>query len=213
METIILIAVLILNVLISVWNTYAAGISWKDTMTLGNRFDKAVLYSAVIQAGIGFSMPIILMLTYLATTFLTMGDKPNLTPEEAKQLVEWISSLWYVAIIFPILGSGFAIWLHSIRIAFQRRDFASIATAGWNTFAQIHNTLSAIDNLGGAFDKIGDLFSSLTSSKGNNKNNAAILAILIVVISIVGGFMLAIYLTKKFAKNANSRIEEYAKQM
>jgi hypothetical protein len=121
-----------------------------------------------------------------------------------------IFSLWYVAVIFPILGSGIAIWAHSIRVAFHKRDFASIAAAGWNTYAQISNTVSAVNNLGGAFGDVGKLFGSALGGKGDSKNKVAILAIMLVVISLVAGFMIALGLVRFFASRASSRLEEYA---
>lgn len=211
MDTLIMIALLALNVLISIWNCYAVGSAWKDTIAMGGWFNKAVLWSAVIQSGIGFSMPILIVLAYVAQAILTGGAEPTLTPEEGRQLMQSIFSLWYVAVIFPILGSGLAIWAHSLREAYRRRDFASIATAGWNTFAQIHNTVSAVNNLGGALKNVGELFSKALGGKGDAKGKVAILAILLVIISLVAGFMIAFGLVRYFANKTQSRLEEYAK--
>jgi len=130
-----------------------------------------------------------------------------MSPTEAKVFMDWVFSLWYVAVIFPILGSGLAIWAHSLRIAYQRRDFGSFAVAGWNTFAQVRNTLSAVDNLGGTMGSVGDLFKGALGGKGDAKGKLAILAIMIVVISLVGGFMIAFGLVRYFARTADSRIE------
>lgn len=210
MDALILFAVLLLNVLISVWNCYAVGSAWKDTMALGGWFNKTVLWSAVIQSGVGFSMPILLILAYASSVFLTSGAEPTLSPEQAKEMMQAIFSLWYVAVIFPILGSGLAIWAHSLREAYRRRDFASIATAGWNSFAQIHNTVSAVNNLGGALGNVGELFGKALEGKGDGKGKVAILVILLVVVSIVAGFMIAFGLVRYFANRAESRIEEYA---
>lgn len=210
MDALILFAVLLLNVLISVWNCYAVGSAWKDTMTLGGWFNKTVLWSAVIQSGVGFSMPILIVLAYGSSVFLTSGAEPTLSPEQAKEMMQSIFSLWYVAVIFPILGSGLAIWAHSLREAYRRRDFASIATAGWNSFAQIHNTVSAVNNLGGALGNVGELFGKALEGKGDGKGKVAVLVILLVVVSLVAGFMIAFGLVRYFANRAESRIEEYA---
>lgn len=188
------------------------GTAWKDTQAFGSTFDKVVLWSAVIQAGIGFSMPILLGLSYASIAYMTSGAEPYISIEEGKQFMEWLFSLWYVAIIFPALGSGFAIWAHSLRVAFKRRDFGSIAAAGWNSFAQIHNTISAVNNLGGALNNVGSLFSSLGDSKGDGKGKLAVLAIVLVVLSLVAGFMIAFGLVRYFANKTESRIEEYAKE-
>ncbi len=226
MNEFLLFAVLALNVLISIWNCFAVGSAWKDTMAMGGWFNKVVLWSAVIQSGVGFSMPILIGLTYGTVTFLTSGEEPSLSPEEAQQLIKWVSSLWYVAVIFPILGSGLSIWAHSLRVAYQRRDFASIATAGWNSYAQISNTMSAMRNFGFAFSDVSDMFSAITGglSSGNsdsdsdNKNGKAglfklaILVIILVVTSLLAGFMIAIALVRYFANQTQSRLEEYGEK-
>lgn len=210
MNTLLLVGILVLNVLISIWNCYAVGSAWKDTMTLGSTFNKVVLWSAVIQSGVGFSMPILLGLTFGSMAFLTSGAEPYLSPAEAQEVTMAVMNLWYVAVIFPILGSGLAIWAHSIRVAYQRRDFASIATAGWNSFAQIHNTVSAINNLGGAMGNVGEFFSKAMGGKGDAKGKLVLLVIMLVVISLIAGFMIAFSLVRYFANSTNSRIEEYA---
>jgi hypothetical protein len=207
-DLVLIVLILALNVLIGVWNCYAVGSAWKDTMALGGWFNKLVLWSAVVQSGVGFSMPILLGLAYLTTSYLTTGEKPSITPEEAAAFMQGIFSMWYVAVILPILGSGLAIWAHSLRMAYQRRDFASIATAGWNTFAQIHNTVSAVNNLGGALGNVGELFK--IANKGSGKNKLFLIAIALVVTSLVGGFLIAFGLVRYFARMTESRIEEYA---
>ena len=211
MDSILLIAVLGLNILISIWNCYAVGTAWKDTMAMGSTFDKVLLWSGTIQSGVGFSMPILLVLSTISVSFLTSGEEPTLTPIEGQQLLEWIYSLWYLAVIFPILGSGLAIWAHSIREVYKRRDFTSIATAGWNSYAQISNTLSALENIGGVLSNVGDMFSWLADSKGDARRQLVLLVVLLVVISLVAGFMIAVALVKYFSSKSESRLEEYAK--
>lgn len=214
MNEMLLVGILVLNVLISVWNCYAVGTAWKDTMSIGGLFNKFVLWSAVIQSGVGFSMPILIGLSYGMVAYLTSGEKPFMTPEEGKQVMEWIFSLWYVAVIFPILGTGFVIWAHSLRVAYQRRDFASIAAAGWNSYAQVHNTISAAQHLGGALGNVGEIFGALTKGKssGNDKSKAALLVIILVLVSLLAGFIIAFSLVRYFANTADSRIEEYSRE-
>jgi hypothetical protein len=218
MDVLLIVLILGLNVLISIWNCYAVGTSWKDVMAMGSGFEKLVLWSGVIQSGVGFSMPILLVLTFGSVAYLTTNgamvdgqwQTSTLTTADGETLLSGVFSPWYVAIILPILGSGFAITAHSLRAAYRRRDFASIASAGWNSFAQIHNTVGAVRNLGGAFGDIGKLF-DVGSKGGDSKNKVVILAIVLVVLSIVGGFMIAFGLVKFFAARAESRLEEYAR--
>lgn len=217
MEMLLLIGLLALNVAISWWNCYAVGTSWKDVMAMGNWFDKTVLWSGAIQSAVGFSMPILLVLAYGSVAVLTSGQPPYLTPEEGRQFMDGIFSLWYLAVIFPVLGSGLAIWAHSLRVAYQRRDFASIATAGWNSYAQISNTLNAYQHLGGAFNSVGKLFSGALSSKDSGKDAAkaklAILAIIIVVLAIAAGVIITFTLVRYYMRTSQSRLEEYGETL
>lgn len=204
------ICVLILNVVISVWNCYAVGTAWKDTMAFGGWFEKLLLWSGVIQSGVGFSMPIMLVLGFFASFFLSSGETPMFTLEEADQIMQGMFSLWYVLVIFPILGSGLAIWAHSLREAYHRRDFGSIAVAGYNSFAQIHNMVSAAHNLGGAFGDVSELFGKVLDTKGGKgKDKIILLLIVLVIVAIVAGFMIAFALVRHYAANAESRLEEY----
>jgi len=209
------IGILVLNVLISIWNCYAVGTAWKDTMAMGGWFNKLLLWSGVIQSGVGFSMPILLTLSWGSISYLTSGVKPTLSPEEGQAVMTTIFNLWYVAIIFPILGSGLAIWAHSLREAYRRRDFSSIATAGWNTFAQIHNTVSAVENLGGVFGQLGGFFGKIVKAEKDDsddiKSKLVVLVVMLVVLSLFGGFMITFALVKYFAVNSESRLEQYAR--
>lgn len=207
MDALLLVGILLLNVVISVWNCYAVGTAWKDTMALGGGFQKLLLWCGVIQSGVGFSMPILIALTYGSLPFLTGGTEPKLTPVEAAEVMRAIFSLWYVAIIFPVLGSGLAITAHSIRIAYQRRDFASIAGAGWNTFAQVHNTISAVNNLGGALGDVKGLFEGL-GGDGDMREKVTAFVFILVILALALGFMITFGLIRYFANHSQSRIEE-----
>lgn len=212
MEAILLVGILILNVAISTWNCYAAGTAWKDVMAMGTGFEKLLLRSAVFQAGVGFSMPIIIVLAYASMAYLSAGEHPKVTPMQAEVFMKGVFSLWYVAIILPLLGSGCVIWIHSLREAYRRRDFASIATAGWNSFAQIHNTVSAAQNISGALGDVSTLASGAFDGDGDLKDKLFWIAVLIVVIALVGGFSIALALTRYFSRTSESRIEAYAQE-
>lgn len=210
MSMLLLIGLLLLNVLISVWNCYVVGVSWKDVKAFGGAFEKGVLWCAIIQSGVGFSMPLVLGLTWGSVAILTGGTEPTLTPAQGKEMMEAVFNLWYIAVVFPVLGSGFVIWVYSIREAYRNRDFTSIAAAGWNSYAQVSNMIDAYHQVGGAFGNVWKLFGKAFSGEGDGKAKVAWLVILIVVISLVGGFLIAFGLVRYFARTTQSRLEEYA---
>jgi hypothetical protein len=53
-------------------------------------------------------------------------------------------------VLFPILGSGLAITVHSWGVFWRQRNFTNGAVAGWNSFAQVYNVVSAFENVPGA---------------------------------------------------------------
>lgn len=207
MEMLLFFGIVFINILISVWNCYAVGHTWKDVMAMGSGFEKMLLWSGAIQSGIGFSMPLLIALAFGASKLLTIPDAetgvPILTSEEANILLQGTFSLWYIPAIVLVIGTGIIIWAHSAREAYKRRDFASIAVFGWNSFAQISNMLSAVNNLGGAIGNVGTLFKE-------SKGNLWFVGGAIVLLSLVGGFSLAFFLIRYFANTSTSRIEEYA---
>ncbi len=211
MEALLLIGILLLNGVISWMNCRAAGYMWRDTMAVGSFFDKILLWCAAIQSSVGFSMLYMVPLGFIGIAFMSSGEKPMITPEEGSLLLKEAFSLWYIAVIFPVLGSGTIIWIHSLREAYRRRDWPSMLGAGWNTFAQLSNMYSAYKNVGSAFADSGNLLSSISKigSGGNDsKGKAALVMVMLVVLSLVGGVITTIMLIRYYASKATSVVLE-----
>lgn len=214
MNIAVLMGIILLNVGISIWNCHACGKAWKDVHAIGSWFDKLLIWSGVIQSAIGFSLPLLLGLTWVTTGVMANLKEPMLTPAEVTQIWEYVSSLWYVIIILPVLGTGLTITMYSIAHAMHARDFASMAIAGYNVVATANNVMHAVHDIGGALGNVGELFQdALTDSGGDAKGKIALIVILLVALSIIGGFSLAFGLVRYFASREESAIEEYAKQV
>lgn len=192
---------LALNIAIATWNCYVVGVSRQVVRAQGGAFLRFVLWSAKFQAGIGFSMPLLILFAFLATAWLTTGEEPKLTPEEAKQFMKAIFDLWYVAIIIPLLGTGLAITIHSVKSALERRDFASVGSAVYNVGAQLHNTWGAIQHTGEAASEVGEFVSETLSKSRDGRVFILFLLLAAVAFSLIGGFMIATWLTNCFERN------------
>lgn len=111
-----------------------------------------MVWAAAVMGTCGFAWCNLLIVGFL------FSDHVGLLPAKYilhdKQL-ELLWNMGYVLIIFPILGSGLAIWADSIKQAYKNRDGLSIGVAGYNTFAMAHNTYEAAKFLPTAFEKIG----------------------------------------------------------
>lgn len=112
-------------------------------------------------------------------------------------------SLWYVTIIFPALGTGLIITIESWIAAYREHSLMNMGFAAYNTFAQIHNTMGAINGIGPAFQAVGKMFASVASGRGDAKGKAAILgamiAIAVVVIALSAGVILTAVLIHRYA--------------
>lgn len=79
----------------------------------------------------------------------------------------------------------------------------NIGVAAYNTFAEVHNTMSAINGLGPAFQSVGKMFASVASGRGDAKGKAAMLgamiAIAVVVFALSAGVILTAVLIHRYA--------------
>lgn len=102
--------------------------------------------------------------------------------------------LGYVVIIFPILGSGLAITVQAWRSLARRRmektaGVMDYVVVGWDTFAQVHNTISAMRALPGTFDRLGGFFGSGSKSSGDSKDKGVLLVVVAVALAALGGIL------------------------
>lgn len=134
---------------------------------------------------------------------------PLLTPDA----IQAFADLGYLVIIFPILGSGIAITVHSWGVFWRKRNFTNGAVAGWNSFAQVYNVVSALEHVPKAFGGVSDYFGS-KDSKGSGK--AAVLVL--VSLAVIGGVLTTWWIIKstmrstaynrRFAYEASMPIED-----
>jgi hypothetical protein len=181
MSTFGLICLLFLNFGISFWNAYASGAYLTESKLIGG-WMRLLVWCGLIMSGCGFTW------TYLTLLSILAVSTGYLTPEWG----EIMFKLGYLIIILPVLGSGLGIWVHSIAEMFRKRNFSSVAIAGWNTYAQSRNTWEAARHAPGFFKDVLSAFGG--SGKGGKKDSkqageaaAMMLVIVLVVIAVFGG--------------------------
>jgi len=199
---------LLLNTVISVWNAHAVGRYWTERQQLpsGTRF---MMWCGAIMSVCGFFAVIVSLLTmimhdlhafeWLATTLFQM----ELEPADVELLVTNIFDLAYLAIIFPVLGTGIAITVNSWVIANARRDWASAGVAAYNTGAQIYNTARAVRYIPQATRSLGKGF-KLKLGKKSGKAIAYLILLLFPIIISLGS---AIALTSIIMKASDERYQ------
>lgn len=175
MNGLFLFGLILLNSGISFWNASASGAYLTESKIIGG-WMRFIVWCGLVMSACGF--------TWVYLTLLTMGAV-------AGQLLtlEWgdvMFKLGYLIILLPIIGSGFGIWAHSLAVAYRERNFRNIAVAGWNTFAQAHNTWEAASHAPGFLEDVMEAFSG--KNRRSSKDGAmAMLVILLVILAVAGG--------------------------
>jgi hypothetical protein len=179
----LIIVVWIVNFGLSWWNAYACGKSWVETKHIGG-WQRFMSWMGAIMSASGFTWCYLFILLiggyYAQPSFIKPGHAPILTESAIQAGI----SLGYLILIPGILFSGMMIWLDSLVRAWRQRDLPSLATAAWNTYAQIHNTYGAFSGIPGALKSIKGFF-----RKGSKdaRGLAVVLVLVLVVFAVLGG--------------------------
>lgn len=188
------------NAAISVFNAWGCGLTWDSTKAKGGAAHFMNWMGAIMSAS-GFTWCYLVILGWLGT------QVPAAWFIEAEEGAEPIKGmllnaadlaafydLGYLVIIFPILGSGLAITIQTWRYVARKRhrSVGDYAITGWNTFAQVHNTYSAMRAVPGALDGVLSYFGGggrSSSSSSDSKDGKGLIVILLVVLAVCGGIL------------------------
>lgn len=197
MELLLVAFIFVLNFAISIWNAYAVGKSWAEAKAhhQGGHgvWPRVMCWAGAVMSASGFTWCYLTVLSLSAYYFqlLTMHE------------VGIALQLGYILIIPGILASGLMITIDSWSTAYRQGGVLNYGVAAYNTYAQVHNTLSAIDTFGKAFGNVTDFFgdrkSSSSSSDDDAKGAAALVVILLVVLAIAGGIITTTVIIRKTA--------------
>lgn len=195
-----LVLIWLINFGISYWNARTCGLVWVETKYQGG-WKRFMAWMGAIMSASGFTWCYIVVFL-LGAYFLQTGFlKPDPETHEIKLLItkenlEGGFALGYLIIIPGILFSGLMIWIDSLVQAWRRRDLASMGTAAWNTFAQIHNTYSAMSGVPDAVEKVA---SGLLGKSDGGKGKGAFLILLLLVLALISGVLTTWSIINKYA--------------
>lgn len=181
---ILIVLLLLWNFGISWLNCWFVGKTWAESKAIGG-WVRLVTYAAAVMGACGFIWCNLLVVGWICSTHV------GVLPHKYQLTDPYLELLWnmgYALIIFPVLGSGLAIWADSLKQAYKNRDGLSIGVAAYNTFAMANNTYEAAKFLPTVFEKIGN---SLKDS-----DNKALMATVYVAlaVSIGGGLAMAYFI-------------------
>ena len=194
MYLLFLILLLGVNFVISWSNAKAVGRYWSESKQVGGSF-RAEIICGYIQAIFGFTMVYSYILMLIAPVLMRAKGVDESFIADFEVLT---GNLTYLLVAIPIIGSGFRIWFTSLKSAWEQRSLRTIATAGWNSYAQIHNTISFARNAPSALKSISSFFGG-SKKRNSSKNDGAIVmfAILVVIAALLGGYFTANAIMRK----------------
>lgn len=189
------------------------GISWLNAFSVGNVWDASkakgglalfMSWMGAILAASGFTWCMMLPLGFLGSRIpmqiFADVDKGEVLPGMLfdPTTLEAFYELGYMVIIFPILGSGLSLTVMAWRSLALRRakgeaGVQDYAIAGWNTFAQVQNTYSAVRLIPGVLDNLEGFFSASSKGSSKSKKGSEIVMIAVlagVVVAVIGGVLI-----------------------
>lgn len=183
----------ILNFAISWLNAWGCGKTWNETKHNGG-LPHFMNWMGAIMAASGFTW-CYMVIAALAGTIIPIdqGDGTS-APLLSQAQLQAFCDLGYIAVVFPIIGAGLAITVHSWGVFYRRRTLADGVTAGWNTFAQIYNVAGAFEHVPQAGRGVWDFFFKDNDEKGKG------LVLLLVVLAVAGGIFTTVAIIRGTAR-------------
>jgi polyferredoxin len=201
MDGLIVVLLLALNFGISWWNCYAVGSSWDEAKREGG-FAYLICWCGAVQSVAGFSMAILFPVVWITTAL-------GLLPEG---VARGANSLWYLMIIFPAIGSGLAITLHSWQQLIRDRSPGNFLAAGWNTYASIQNIYDATQMVPKAWGDLSGLFDFDADADDGPALAVIILVFVLAVGALIGGAFITSSLIGKYRRRASIEIGALVRQ-
>lgn len=177
----------ILNFAISFWNAYASGRSWTEAKAAGG-WPRLMCWCGAVMSASGFTWCYLILLVLAGYYF------EGITEQQA--VVAF--SLGYILLIPGILLAGFMIMLDSWSRAFRQGGFLNYGIAAYNTYAQVHNTLSAIRGIPQAFRLVRNYFGE-NRSRSRDDSGGTVVIILLVAVALLGGVLTTAFIIMRTA--------------
>ncbi|MBE6075355.1 MAG: hypothetical protein E7202_12730 [Selenomonas ruminantium] len=170
-----LIGVMILNLVISFLNARNVGRIWAESKAVGG-WIRLLAWCGAIQSAVGFTFVYAIVVSYIA---VSTGYLPA-------SMMGVLSSLIYLMIIVPAIGSGIIITIQSWINFAREKSLMNLGVAGWNTFAQAYNTYNAIQSFGPALDTVQEGLGGLFDGDGDSENSTMRVLLLAAIILLAG---------------------------
>lgn len=170
----------VINFAISGLNAWACGKTWIESKHAGG-VPHFLNWCAAIMSAAGFTWCYLVIIGGVGTLIPIEAEDGTTSPLLSGDAAQAFADLGYMLVVFPIIGTGLALTVHSWGVFWRRRNFANGLTAGWNTYAQVYNIVGSFEHVPRASRGIGDFFG------GDSKDRAKLWVLLLVAIAAIGG--------------------------
>ncbi len=180
-----IIFIWVLNFAISILNAVGCGKTWMATKERGG-LPHFMNWMGALMSASGFTWCYTIALAAIGSVITVTPDEGPPGPLVAPDTMQALLGLGYLVVIFPILGSGLAITLSSWRHLARSRSAGDAVIAGWNTYAQVSNTMQAISAVPDVLGSLSGFFGKGSGSSSSD-DNKTVLVIVLVAIAVLGG--------------------------
>lgn len=201
-----IIFLLLVNLLISWGNAKSAGRYWTESKELGGFFWLYVWIGYIMSIA-GFTMVYGYLLLVALPYILPLVRETS--PETIMAIQQLASDALYVLVCMAVIPTGFLVWFQSVANFWEKKTVPNAIAAGWNTYAQVRNTVTAAREMPSA---IGRLAEALFGGKGKKKADTYVIlaAFFVVITAALAGFFTASAILKKADREYDAF--EYANQ-
>jgi len=180
---------LALNAGISILNVYYIGVNWAETEAVGG-WRRFMSWVGAATTVLGF--------TYVYLTLLAVGFYAFGALTDVGMLVALY--LGFKLLIPGVLCTGYIIMLNQWGNTFRDGGYTNWGLSTYDTYANYHNTMSAVTTYSGAHGSLfGDIGNKMFSDSDDKDNTAAIVVVFIILLAACLGLVTTIVTIKKLS--------------
>lgn len=155
----------ILNFAISWANAWGCGKTWNETRHSGG-IPHFMNWMGAVMSACGFTWCYAVVVSAIGSVIQITDDSGAVSALISPAVNDAFTSVVYLAVILPFLGSGIAITIHAWGVAYRERCLGSTAVAVYDTWAQIYNMRGAMHYIPEASGSLKSFFSSDSDDDG-----------------------------------------------
>ena len=189
-----LVLVLVIDFAISWSNAHTCGTVWSESKETGGFFRVNVV-AGYIMSILGFTQ--VYGIIYIVLFYYIGPHIEKFQNIDFNQLALLSSDLLFVGIGFAIIPTGFLIWINSLRAFWKNKTLKNGLVGGWNSYAQIRNTVTVAREMPSAIGRLAEAFFGGKGKKKKSDGAMLMLVVFVVILASLAGYFTASAIMKK----------------